>query len=405
MVPPSIRGNLAGLRRRERLLTFAWGAACWLALALFLLFACGLTDWLIDREQETPWEIRELFFAVQAGAWCLAGLCFLFIPQIRRLPDDLLALWVEAKCPRFDHRLISAVQLNRPKAKLDGMSPELVAVVTREAEKESKRLSFASLADHGRLTWAAIVAVPALLLIAIPFAVWPRLSAALLARQALLDIEVPHSVELQNASKPVWPIGDTISIQYRAKGKWTEDMEGVVTVTPLGGRPDRYPLKFIKQDGADAIFGADDVKPSSVNLLHSARLADGRTVQKSEMKLVPRPVVMRNEAWLLLPEFCGTRPDGGRYEIQQPRGDVIGIPGSKVRVQFEVADPKHEAWIELRGPEKIMPRTDGDQASFTEVPRGEPVKMDIKSGGFREIDDEDGTRKKQSSSSPTRPST
>ena len=240
--------------------------------------------------------------------WCLAGLCFLFIPQIRRLPDDLLALWVEAKCPRFDHRLISAVQLNRPKAKLDGMSPELVAVVTREAEKESKRLSFASLADHGRLTWAAIVAVPALLLIAIPFAVWPRLGAALLARQALLDIEVPHSVELQNASKPVWPIGDTISIQYRVKGKWTEDMEGVVTVTPLGGRPDRYPLKFIKQDGADAIFGADDVKPSSVNLLHSARLADGRTVQKSEMKLVPRPVVDANEAWLLLPEFCGTRP-------------------------------------------------------------------------------------------------
>ena len=58
------------------------------------------------------------------------------------------------------------------------------------------------------------------------------------------------------------------------------------------------------RDGDDAIFGAD-VKPASVNVLYSARLADGRTKYPSEMKLVPRPVVTRNEAWLLLPEFCG----------------------------------------------------------------------------------------------------
>jgi hypothetical protein len=395
MVPPSIRRNLASLRRRERLLTFAWGVACWLAVALFLLFACGFADWFIDRERETPWEIRQLFFAVQVGAWCLGGLCFLLIPQIRRLPDDLLALWVEAKCPKFDHRLISAVQLNRPNAKLDGMSAELVALMTREADKEAKRISFASLADHRRLAWAAVIAVPALLLIAIPFAIWPRLSATLLARQALIDVDVPHSVELASVSKEVWPIGDTISIRYRVKGKWTEDMVGNVTVTPVGGRPDRYLLKFVKQDGDDAIFGADEVMPSSVNLLHSARLADGRTLLRSEMKLVPRPVVMHNEAWLLLPEFCGTRPDGGRYEIPQPRGDVIGIPGSQVRVQFEIANPKHEGWIEFRGRDKINAPSASGEASFAEVPKGKPLKMDIKSGGFRDIDDENGNKRKR----------
>ena len=77
------------------------------------------------------------FFAMQAGAWFLAGFCFIILPQIRRLPDDLLALWVEAKCPKFDHRLISAVQLNRPRAKLAGMSQELVGIIRTGPELDS----------------------------------------------------------------------------------------------------------------------------------------------------------------------------------------------------------------------------------------------------------------------------
>jgi hypothetical protein len=394
MVPPQILSNLAGLRRRERLLTFVWGLACWLAVALVLLFLCGLADWLIDRERETPLGVRLAFFGVQFGAWMLAGIAFVIFPQIRRLPDDLLALWVEAKVPKFDHRLISAVQLNRPKAKLAGMSQELVAIMTREAQKESNRLSFASIADHGRLKWAALIAGPVVLLVALPFAIWPNIAFALLARQALLPIEVPHSVKLESASKEVWPIGDTIQIRYRVKDRWNEDMVGSVTVTPLGARPDRYDLRFIQRDGDDAIFGADDVKPSSVNVRYSARLADGRTQYPSEMKLVPRPVVMRNEAWLLLPEFCGKRPDNGApYEIQQPRGDIIGIPGSTARVRFEVAGPKHEAWIELRGPDKLEREPGDEEVSFTEVPRGEPIKMEIKSGGVRVIEDEEHNKK------------
>src|SRR5260370_266930 len=103
MVPTSIRKNLAGLRRRERLLTFVWGAACWLSIVLVLLLLCGLLDWLIDRERETPAGVRLGMFAVQAAVAALAGLLFLLWPQVRRLPDALLALWVEAKIPEFDH--------------------------------------------------------------------------------------------------------------------------------------------------------------------------------------------------------------------------------------------------------------------------------------------------------------
>ena len=154
MVPASIRHNLASLRRRERLLTLVWGAACWLAIVLVLLAVCGFVDWLIDRQRDTPMGVRVGMFGVKAVVAALAGLLFVLWPQIRRLPDALLALWVEEKVPQFEHRLISAVQLNQPGARLEGMSPELVAVVTKEAEMQARRIGFARVADHGRLKWA-----------------------------------------------------------------------------------------------------------------------------------------------------------------------------------------------------------------------------------------------------------
>src|ERR1700722_2957258 len=139
MVPSTIRSNLAGLRRRERLLTFVWGLACWLSVVVVLLLLGGLVDWLIDRQRDTPDEARFGIFIVQVSIAAIAALWFLVVPQVRRLPDDMLALWVEEKLG-YDHRLISAIQLNKPKARLDGMSAELVKVVTREAEKETNKV-------------------------------------------------------------------------------------------------------------------------------------------------------------------------------------------------------------------------------------------------------------------------
>src|SRR6516162_10060214 len=208
MVPVSVRNNLAALRRRERLLTFVWGAARWLFIVLVLLFVCGLLDWFIDRQRDTPRAVRLGMFFVQSAVAAVAGVFFLLWPQVRRLPDALLALWVEEKIPRFDHRLISAVQLNRPEAKLEGVSRELVAVVTREAEKETLLVGgFTQVADHSRLKWTAFVLSPIVLMVALPFAIWPGICFALLARQALSDVEVPHSVSLVSLSPEYWPIG------------------------------------------------------------------------------------------------------------------------------------------------------------------------------------------------------
>ena len=48
MIPPSILANLAGLRRRERLLDLVWGLARWFAVLLGLLLVGGLIDYLVE---------------------------------------------------------------------------------------------------------------------------------------------------------------------------------------------------------------------------------------------------------------------------------------------------------------------------------------------------------------------
>jgi hypothetical protein len=366
MVPPTIKSNLAGLRLRERALSLVWGVACVLSIALVLLIIACFTDWLIDRWRETPTLVRLGLLFLQLGIAAVAGLFFILWPQMRRLSDSTLALWVEDFMPQFRHRLISAVQLNQPGADLGGMSRELVRKVTDEAEKQAERLNFAQVADHRRLGWSAAVAGPALLLAAIPFLLMPGLTLTLLARQLMLPVEIPHSVQLVSAAQEVWPLGEDITIQYRVTGEWHKDMEGTVTVTPKGDKTDSYPLKFVKQDADGAIFVAE-VNRAYDDITYTARLSDGRTKAASVMKIVSRPIITENNAWTQIPAYAGTRPDGGRYEQPQPRGDVTGIPGSSVRVRIVTQKPITEAVLELRGPDRFDVRKADDDTPSVET--------------------------------------
>src|SRR5262245_55507948 len=141
MIPSSIKRALSSLRRRERMLTFVWGAARWLAIVMLLLLVCGFVDWLIDRERDTPFFIRVMMLCMQLVVAAVAARFLVFWPQLRWLSDPKLALWVEAKKPKFKHRLISAVQFNQPRADLEGMSKELVGVVTQEADEMTRGAS------------------------------------------------------------------------------------------------------------------------------------------------------------------------------------------------------------------------------------------------------------------------
>ena len=373
MIPRTLGVKLAQLRRRERLLALAWGTARWLAVVLTALLAACFVDWLVDRERDTPWAVRRLLLAAQVMLAAAVGYWFLVRPQLHRLRDDTLALWVEDRHPALRHRLISAVQLTRPTARREGMSMELIAVVAREAEQHSAALDFAAVADHGRLRRAAVTLAPVLVLTAVLFLLLPDLCNVLLARQLMADVEIPRSVYLEPV---VWdevrPAGEKVTLQFRVRSADIDpDWLGDVYVTPRGQPRDRYDLEFSRMDGADAIFQAT-IAPSSVDLTYTARLRDGRLRQAARLAMVPRPVVIEQLAWVQLPAFCGAKPDGGRYEQPQGRGDIVGIPGSSARVFIKTQKPVRRAFLQVFGP-KPEPATvaasgpDTPAASF-EVP-------------------------------------
>jgi hypothetical protein len=381
------------------MLTLAWGAACWLSIVLFVLLFCCFTDWLIEREYDTPLVVRAGLLIGQLALAAIVAVWFVVWPQLRRMPDARLAGQVEKKLPHFDHRLISAVQLNRPGARVEGMSQELIALVTREAETAAGKVRFSRVADHRRLKYGMLVLLPVLLIVALPVLLWPDLSLALLARQALLPVEVPHTVFLESITGPVFPNDARIPLRYRVTGKWDRDTVGRVKLAQGTGTA-TYDLRFVETGTADggeefAIFEAarssgDNhvfgvvADPNDVGTVSfTARLGDGRTRTPNEFMLVARPVIEAEsiQAWVQLPEFCGIRPDGQRYELAQKGGDVEGIPGSRVRVEFRVQKPITGAWVnffpEPGAAARLMMGVAPDAAAGT-VP---PMAMNLHSDG------------------------
>ena len=152
MIPQALRHQLARLRRRQRLGAFAWGGARWLALAISLLFIAGIIDWTIDRERDTPAALRRLLAYAQIAAGLAASFYFIVRPLTRRLSNVTLALYVEDRIPQFNHRLISAVELNRPGAATLGMSPALIQRRDRGGGEPGARRRFCC---PGRSTPAA----------------------------------------------------------------------------------------------------------------------------------------------------------------------------------------------------------------------------------------------------------
>ena len=86
-----------------------------------------------------------------------------------------------------------------------------------------------------------------------------------------------------------------------------------------------------KDEKGGATFVAT-IPPASVDFGYRAWLRDGRTRRTAEVKYVPRPVVQKIDAWVLLPKYVGSRPDGSPYEQYRMRGEIAGPLGSSARV-------------------------------------------------------------------------
>jgi hypothetical protein len=359
MVLLTITRQLRRLRRRERLVRLAWGAARWLAVVVVALAVACLIDWWIDRRQDTPFALRVGLLAAQVALAAALAVMWIITPLVRRRRDDDLALFVEEKVPDLHHRLISAVQLNRPNADTAGMSPGLIAVVTREAAEQTAHADFASLVDHTPLQYAAGVMIGVAAFAGLAFAVAPELVSALLARQLLSERDIPRWVALENRAAEVCPSGEPVTVKLGFRNRSEVDHPaGSVRVTYADGTSERFPLTGDPYGGVTCA----QVPAGTQDFTFLAWLGDGRLRQPGRVRRVPRPAVVEQLAWVQLPPHCGTRPDGKPYEQPQPRGEVVGLPGSSARAAVRCNKPVAKAAVELLGTPTAAEASQGARA-------------------------------------------
>ena len=253
----SVLRQLNRWRLRERLVRLAWGGARWFALVAVVLGLACLADWAIDRYSgsqtwrdllksswlftstdplsvgETPfWWFRVPLTAFQVTLAAVLAYLLLVRPWVKTPPVDDLATRAEKAFPAFDHRLVTAIQLNRPTADTRGMSKVLIREVTREAGEIASRHNLLRLIDYRRLGWAAAVAAPVAFAWIAFAAASPALAGILVKRQALLDAEIPRTIELENKTPEVWPTGSEVKVQFKVTGRYHEQMVGVLRVVP-----------------------------------------------------------------------------------------------------------------------------------------------------------------------------
>lgn len=369
MVPPTILSRLGSLATRERMLRFVWGTARLLAAAGVLLLLACLTDWVYDLFDETPIWLRGLMTALQLGVAVTLLIVLVVRPLVLWLSYSELAGLVEAAFPKLHGRVRSAVELNAPNAKTAGMSADLIAEVTRQAEQEMRSLPVTQAIDGKRWKWSLAVLAPVLVLLAVPLVVATETSVALALRQLLFPVDIPRSVHIvageqmpqplraKGIGKTVWPNDDDVQLQFLATGPGAEHAGNGTAVLSGEGLPTEYVelVRLPTQPGVDGVVYQATVKSPGRSFQAKAWIGDGRTKQPVGITLEPRPDLVANEAYLILPAFVGLRPDGKPYEELQDRGDITGFRDCRARIVVTASKPLARATLQLMTPEVDSP--------------------------------------------------
>lgn len=368
-------------------------SACVAAAAVVLLAGVGVTlacliDYFWDGFGETPFWVRVGLLAFQLLAY--AGFAVLAFRLVRTPSLVTLAGLAEKAFTEFDHRLVTALQLNRPQARTAGMSKQLITAVTEEAIDETQRRKLASLTDPKRLLVAGGLLLPVLLWAAVAFVFFAPLATALLKRQVLLNVDIPRSVSIANATAPLFPAGDPVQVRVKVVSEFDlpDTTAGTVSVMPTAGKGEQYELKYAaKLEDRTYLFTAD-LPPATEPFTFTARVKDGRMRTPAEVKFEARPVVTEVAAWVLAPAYVD--PEGKRrYEKVAPQGEVVCHPDCSVRVRAVASKPLTKADVVLVGvktteEKDIVVRPDGVAVAVPRVVKSEVtvrVPLDLEAGG------------------------
>ena len=266
-------------------------------------------------------------------AWCARS--------TQQWDDRRLALWVEDTFPALDHRLISAVELNRPAASIQGMSSGLIAAVTREAELYAAANDFVAIADRRRLGWAFAAAAPCGLLWLVLVVCRPETMQSLLARQFLADVDVPRSIRLENVeAEMVRPAGEDVLLRFRVEGSGVRgDFVGQVDVRREGSPAERYPLIAESiEEGSQGVFVAASFRAMKISHIAPGLATGGRAGRAKSISSRRRRSFNNGPRCSCRgTAVCG--PNGAPYEQEQPRGDIAGLAGATATVAVSFQKP------------------------------------------------------------------
>src|SRR5262249_6016036 len=292
--------------------------------------------------------------------------------------------WIGEKRAQLGDRLIGGEHATRPGAATQGMSPEMIAAVTRQAEEQAATTDFARVADARRLKWTGQLLAPLALAALLLLALWPDTVRALLARQFLDDRPIPRSLAIESANvHQVWPAGEEGVLRFRVRGAFAEHLRGEVRIESKDDDIERHELVFESQDGSGTATFLARVPPSSHDFTYRAWLKDGRTHEPADVHFEPRPGVQRQQAWAQLPSYVGRKPSGKPWEeAQKGAASLYRWPGSAARVAIETQNPIVKATVEVLGPPHAFAEPPVGQASslpagFQPGPRTETVRRSV----------------------------
>lgn len=339
-----IRTQIKKIWLLNKSIDIIYGISKALLLVLPLLAIACLADWVWDIEEETPLPIRLIMTASWLSLLIVSLASYVVLPGIKSFNENDTALKIEQTFPEFDHRLITVLQLSRPEARFDRKSETLLAELTSEVVVCYPNFNFNKALELKKLKDSSYQFAPVFLFVMLSLFFAHNTAKALIERQLLFNTPIPRNTIFINLpEKIVLAEGEEASIVF--------DLRLTEGYTPSMGK-----MRWKNQEGKTLLLPIEPDENGQWKATLASSIEDGVvTVRIGDGRTGPLPVIRKNRptlemvsAKVLMPEWYGKRPDGSPYETIFPKGDVDGIEGSTVEVEFKSSQPLKESTLVIK---------------------------------------------------------
>lgn len=339
-----IRTQIKKIWLLNKSIDIIYGISKALLFVLPLLAIACLADWVWDIEEETPLPIRLIMTASWLSLLIVSLASYVVLPGIKSFNENDTALKIEQTFPEFDHRLITVLQLSRPEARFDRKSETLLAELTSEVVVCYPNFNFNKALELKKLKDSSYQFAPVFLFVMLSLFFAHNTAKALIERQLLFNTPIPRNTIFINLpEKIVLAEGEEASIVF--------DLRLTEGYTPSMGK-----MRWKNQEGKTLLLPIEPDENGQWKATLASSIEDGVvTVRIGDGRTGPLPVIRKNRptlemvsAKVLMPEWYGKRPDGSPYETIFPKGDVDGIEGSTVEVEFKSSQPLKESTLVIK---------------------------------------------------------